>query len=126
MGITDIMGIETIEILIIAMFFIGFYGVITTTNIVKSIVFIIILETAVIMFFLSIGYHVGILPPIGGEPDIYNMADPLPQALMITAVVIGLTGTAVNIIVFITLFRKHGTANWEVAARKNKEEFADE
>lgn len=113
------MSASILEMMIIAVFFIGLYGLITTTNIIKSIIFISIMETAVIMFFLSIGYHSGIMPPIGAVLDPNTVADPLPQAFMITAVVIGLCGTAINIVMFITLFRQYGTANWETARIKN-------
>ncbi|MCL1988890.1 MAG: cation:proton antiporter subunit C [Firmicutes bacterium] len=116
------METELIEILTLVLFFVGFYGLITSTNIVKSIVFISILETSVVLFFLGIGYHTGIMPPIGADLDPTAVADPLPQALMITAVVIGLTGTAVNIVMFITLFRKYGTASWENLKIKNAEQ----
>ena len=115
------MDANIIEILTVAVFFISFYGLITTTNIIKSIVFISMMETAVIMFFIGIGYQAGILPPIGINLDPATVADPLPQAFMITAVVIGLCSTAVNIIMFITLFRKYGTANWETAKKENME-----
>ncbi|MCL2016838.1 MAG: cation:proton antiporter subunit C [Defluviitaleaceae bacterium] len=113
---------EIVEILTLVLFFVGFYGLITTTNIVKSIVFISLIETAVVLFFLGIGYQMGIMPPIGTDLDYANVADPLPQALMITAVVIGLTGTAVNIVMFITIFRKYGTASWENLKNKNSEQ----
>jgi len=117
---------DIVEVLVIIVFFISFYGLITSHNIVKSIVFAVMKETAVIMFFLGIGYQTGILPPIlspVGEyfSDINNVADPLPQALMITAVVIGVCSTAVNIVVFITLYRDLGTANWDTAKKKNAE-----
>ena len=113
---------KIVEIIIMAVIFISFYGLMTTRNIVKSIVYITIMETAVIMFFLGIGYHSGILAPIGVGLDPQVVADPLPQAFMITAVVIGLCGTAVNIIMFITLFRKYGTASWVTAKNKNAEQ----
>lgn len=111
-----------VEIVIMAVIFLSFYGLMTTRNIVKSIVYITVLETAVIMFFLGIGYHSGILSPIGADLDPQAVADPLPQAFMITAVVIGLCGTAVNIIMFITLFRKFGTVHWVTAKNKNAEQ----
>lgn len=99
---------QIIEIFTIIAFFLGFYGLITTSNVIKSIVFIVVMEVAVIVFFLSIGFGVGVVPPIA--PDAYNLenvAAPLTQALMITAVVVGLATTAINITMFITLFRKH-------------------
>ena len=113
------MDSNIIEIITVAVFFISFYGLLTTTNIIKSIVFISIMETAVIMFFLGIGYRSGILPPIGLNIEPGTVADPLPQAFMITAVVIGLCGTAVNIVMFVTAFRKYGTANWNTAKDMN-------
>jgi len=113
---------DYIELFAVAMFFISFYGLITTSNIVKSIIFLVMKETAVIMFFLTIGYQSGILPPIGVDLDPSIVADPLPQALMITAVVIGLCSTAVNIVMFITLFRGFGTANWSSAKTKDAEQ----
>ena len=74
---------------------------------------------AVIMFFLSLGYESGIMPPIG--PNRENVADPLPQALMITAIVIGVAVTAVNLTMLISLCRQSKTADWDIVQRKNME-----
>ncbi|MCL2416250.1 MAG: cation:proton antiporter subunit C [Defluviitaleaceae bacterium] len=117
------MNFEIVELFAIIMFFIAFYGLITSRNIIKSIAFTVMLETSVIMFFLVIGYRSGLLPPIGvGDLENFDhIADPLPQALMITAVIIGLSSTAVNIIMFITLFRKHQSAEWDVVKTKSSE-----
>jgi len=120
MGLT--LDADIVELLSVAMFFISFYGLITTRNIIKSIIFIVMKETAVIMFFLGIGYQSGVLPPIGAYVDPGLVADPLPQALMITAVVVGLCSTAVNIVMFITLFRQYGTAHWITVKNKNTEQ----
>lgn len=115
------MDFATLEVLTVIMFFIGFYGVIVSRNIIKSIVFISVMETAVIMFFISLGYYVGIMPPIGTHEYYARLADPLPQALMITAIIIGLALTAVNITMLITLFRKYKTTDWEMAGKKATE-----
>jgi len=116
---------DWLEILIIGMFFTSFYGLVSSNNMMKSIVFTVLMEAAVIMFFLSIGYRTGILSPIGANVTSGGpVADPLPQALMITAVIIGLTSTVVAITMFITLFRQHRAAEWE-AIRKASEEGAD-
>jgi len=98
----------------IGMFFLGFFGIITTNNIIKSVIFIVLMETGVIMFFLSVGVSAGILPPIADHLYEYgNIADPLPSALMITAIVIGLSVTAINITMLMTLLRKYRTADWD-------------
>jgi len=113
-----------VEFIAILMFFIGFYGLITKRSMIKSIVFVLIMEVAVIIFFLSIGYNSGVIPPIGGALAPGEVADPLPQALMITAVIVGLATTAINITMFITLFRKYHSANWDRVCKQTNEETA--
>jgi len=113
---------QIIEIFVIAMFFISFYGLIVSKNAIKSIVFIVLMESAVIMFFLSLGYSSGIIPPIGQNLELAeNVADPLPQALMITAIIIGLSITAINITMLITLCRKLKTTDWDIIRKKSVE-----
>ncbi|MCL2287442.1 MAG: cation:proton antiporter subunit C [Firmicutes bacterium] len=106
-------GVEVIELFAIVMFFISFYGLISSKNVIKSIVSILLMEVAVIVFFLGIGFTGRAVPPVGTDLiTLEYVADPLPQALMITAVIVGLATTAINITMFITLFRKYKTADW--------------
>jgi len=112
-----------VEIAAIGMFFLGFLGLITTRNIIKSVIFIVLMETGVIMFFLSIGVSAGFLPPIAEHLAEYdNLVDPLPSALMITAIVIGLSVTAINITMLMTLLRKYRTADWVAVQEAVREE----
>jgi len=101
----------------IAVFFLGFYGLITSKNIIKSIVSIGLMEVAVVVFFLSLGFVDGMRPPIGLGMQTQNVADPLPQALMLTAIIIGLTVTAVNLTMLISLYRECKTTDWEIAKK---------
>ena len=114
--------LDIIEIGAILLFFIAFYGLITHEKMIKSVVCTIIMATAVIFFFLSIGFRQGILPPIGAEfAYVEQIADPLPQALMITAIVIGVAMTTINITMLTSLFRKYKTTDWDVAKQKSLE-----
>jgi len=116
------MNVEIIEFICIAVFFACFYGLITSNSILKSIALVLVKEGAVIMFFLSMGFNSRAVPPIG--PTIQYMeyvADPLPQALMITAVIVGLATTAINITMFITLFRKFKSADWNEVKKLSAE-----
>ena len=108
-----------VEIFSAALFFISFYGLIISRNIIKSIVSIGLLEMAVIMFLVSIGFSNGMMPPVGRNLE--HVADPLPQAMVITAIVIGITVTAVNITFFISLCRQYKTADWDSVKKKNTE-----
>ena len=106
------------------MFFIGFYGLITSKNAIKSIVFVSVLEMAVIIFWVSLGFRSGMLPPVRHflYEDMLYVADPLPQALMITAIIIGMSVTAANIVMLITLVRKIKSTDWDVLKEKSAEQ----
>ena len=108
-----------IEYFSVAMLFISFYGLITSKNIIKSVVSIGLMEIAVVMFFLGIGFTDSARPPIG--QNLENAADPLPQALVITAIIIGIAVTAVNLTVLISLYRQNKTTDWDAVANKNAE-----
>jgi len=106
-----------IEISSVIVFFLGFYGLITSKNVTKSIISTVLLEIAVVMFYLSLGYADGMTPPLGANTA--NTADPLPQALVITAIIIGIMVSAVNITVLITLCRKERSTDWDIIKMKN-------
>ena len=115
---------DIVELSAVLMFFISFYGLISTRNIIKSIVFIVMMEVSVVMFWLSFGFMRGIAPPIMASMEgleLQYIADPFPQALMITAIIIGLSITAINTIMFITLYRKYKTTDWNVARQRSLE-----
>lgn len=105
---------ETVSVVI---FFIGVYGLVARRNIIKSIISIVVMEVAVILFFLTINFTDDSIPPIGTE-GAAQFADPLPQAIMITAIVIGVGMVAVALTLFITLHHRYGTTNWEKAKIK--------
>jgi multicomponent Na+:H+ antiporter subunit C len=93
-----------------ALFLVGLYGVITRRNLVKIAISLSIMEISTFLFFALIGYVSGGVAPIvnPAEPDkIY--VDPLPQALVLTAIVIGLATTALMLAVIIRLYRKYKT-----------------
>ena len=102
-----------IELASIALFFICFYGLITSKKMIKSVIFLIVLQSAVILFFLSIGYQGGNVPPIGDYFEhLEYVADPLPQALMITAIIIGVAVMTILLTMLMSLFRSYQTTDW--------------
>lgn len=106
---------ENISILL---FFLGVYGLIARRNIVKSIISLGIMQMATILYFISANEESGSLPPIGALGDTALVADPLPQALMITDIVIGVGITAAGLTMFIHLYHRYGSTNWLKVKRK--------
>jgi len=104
------------EIGAIVIFFLGVYGMIVHRNIMKSILSLSVMDAAVILFFLAGGGSGSTAAPIGSEIA-SGAADPIPQALMITAIVIGVAVTAVALTMLIYIHNKYGTSNWEKAGK---------
>jgi len=89
---------------------IGLYGVLVKRNLIKIIIGLSIMEYAIFLFFAVIGYREGGTAPIitkGFEKAIF--VDPLPQALVLTAIVIGLAVTALLVAIAVRIYEKHGT-----------------
>jgi multicomponent Na+:H+ antiporter subunit C len=62
------------------------------------------------LFFAMVGYIDGGVAPIVDPADPVKVyVDPLPQALVLTAIVIGLATTSMLMAVIIRLYRKYGT-----------------
>ncbi len=92
------------------LFLTGLYGVITRRNLVKIAISLSIMEFSIFLFFALIGYIEGGVAPIVDPADpARTYVDPLPQAMVLTAIVIGLATTAMLMAVIIRIYRKYGT-----------------
>jgi multisubunit Na+/H+ antiporter MnhC subunit len=92
------------------LFLVGLYGVITKRNLIKIAISLSIMEFSTFLFFALIGFKEGGVAPIVDPADPVRIyVDPLPQALVLTAIVIGLATTAMLLSVIIRLYRKYGT-----------------
>ncbi len=101
-------------ILCFALFLIGLYTAIVKKNIVKIVIGLAIMEIAVNLFLVLLGYKkdgtAPIIDPQTNMLDFFTRAvDPLPQALVLTSIVIGLSVTALAIALCIRLYEKYGT-----------------
>ena len=100
----------SVYILCLILFCIGLYCVLRKRNIIKIIIGLGIIEYAVNLFFVLIGYHAhGKAPILAKDQAVLNMVDPLPQALVLTAIVIGLATTALLVGIAIRIYEKYGT-----------------
>lgn len=100
----------SLYLLCLILFCVGLYGVLRKRNIVKIIVGLAIMEYAMNLFFVLLGYRFHGRAPIDAQDQtILNMVDPLPQALVLTSIVIGLGVTALVISIALRIFEKYGT-----------------
>jgi multicomponent Na+:H+ antiporter subunit C len=91
----------------------GLYCLVAKKNIVKKIIGVVIMDYAVNLYLIIVGYkHNGIAPIVdrGTTPEMLErFVDPLPQALVLTSIVIGLGVLALMVAMVIRLYEKHGT-----------------
>jgi multicomponent Na+:H+ antiporter subunit C len=100
----------TLYLLCLALFCVGLYGVLRKRNLVKIIIGLGIIEYSMNLFFVLLGYRFHGRAPIDAQTqNILNMVDPLPQALVLTSIVIGLGVTALLISMAIRIYEKYGT-----------------
>jgi multisubunit Na+/H+ antiporter MnhC subunit len=96
--------------LCLILFCVGLYAVLRKRNLIKIIIGLIICEYAVNLFLVLFGYKMnGRTPIYSPDQGITNMVDPLPQALVLTAIVIGLATTAFIVGLAIRIYEKYGT-----------------
>jgi multicomponent Na+:H+ antiporter subunit C len=100
----------TLYVLCFLLFMTGFYGVITRRNLIKIAISLSIMEFSCFLFLALLGYVNGGEAPIVDPADPVKVyVDPLPQAMVLTAIVIGLATTAMLMAVIIRIYRKYGT-----------------
>ena len=105
-----------ITITLFAMILLGIYGVATRSNLIKKIIMLNVMGDAINMLFILIGYRIvfPVFPPIYERhitfAEFLNRAvDPVPQALVLTAVVIGMAMNILLTTYAIQFHRLHGT-----------------
>lgn len=83
--------------LIFILFLVGIYGMLEKRNLLKKVMGMNIMQVAVIAFFLALGQKTGATLPIlmPGVTDADKYVNPLPHALMLTAIVVSLSTTGV-------------------------------
>lgn len=92
---------------------VGIYGIITRRNLVKILLALNIMETGINLLLVAFGYFEGGKTPIITAPvnagSAVGFVDPLPHALVLTSIVIGLGTTALALTLTLRFFHKHRT-----------------
>ena len=104
----------------ITLMMIGLWGMIAKRNLVKKIIGMSIFQTAIILFYISIGAKKGGTIPIIMEPGGHGSAqevvvhaadyiNPLPHVLMLTAIVVAVATLGVALSLAIKIYQRYGT-----------------
>ncbi|MGQ8366834.1 cation:proton antiporter subunit C [Alteromonas sp. 1036] len=107
--------------MIIAVMMVGLYTLISRTNLMKKLAGLSMFQTAVILFYVSLGKVTeGTVPIIDQGYTLYS--NPLPQVLMLTAIVVGVATTALGFALVIRIKESyHSIEENEIEAMDGKE-----
>jgi len=107
--VTGVLGLWNYWI-VIFMMMTGLYIVMSRENLIKKMMGLNIFQVSVILFYISMGKVKGGTPPIimeGAENVVYS--NPLPQVLMLTAIVVGAATTAVGLALVVRIGEAYGS-----------------
>jgi multicomponent Na+:H+ antiporter subunit C len=100
-------------IYIVILLLIGILILLTTSNLIKKIIGLGLFQSAILLFYISLGKVDGAIAPIidtkHGAAVLYS--SPLPQVLMLTAIVVGLATFAVAMNLIIRINEQFSSIN---------------
>lgn len=104
-ALTDLFHYWVFVVLLI----IGFYGVMTRSNLMKKLLGLSIFQSAVFLLFISMGNVEGGTAPIvldGNWDQVFS--NPLPQVLILTAIVVGISTLALGLAIVVRIKEAYG------------------
>lgn len=98
-----------VYLVFVATFAVGLYVLIDSPNLVKKVIGLNLVQVSVFIVLLGAGYVEGATPPLlpAAEPH----ANPLPHAIVLTAIVVGVALTAVALALVVRLHSEFGSVD---------------
>ncbi|HIP17228.1 MAG TPA: hypothetical protein EYG76_02855 [Methanothermococcus okinawensis] len=103
---------------------VGLYGFFFVDNIIKKVIALSIIENGVNLTLVSMGYREGgyapiYLPTLKFQLFSTNMAYPLPQALVLTNIVIGASMLAIMLALSVVFYKKYKTLKTSIILKED-------
>jgi multicomponent Na+:H+ antiporter subunit C len=111
-------------ILIAILIGIGLYGMTIKRNLLKKVIGMTIFQTAIYLLYIQGATKLGGTIPvlsieIGTDPALY--INPLPQVIVLTAIVVGVAITGVALSLLLVAYRKYGTLDEDLLLQRMRE-----
>ena len=112
------------EAVAMLLFGIGFANLMFQKNLIKKIIGLNIMDTAIYLFLAEKGYIAGRMPPIvvDGIQNVEAYINPIPSGLVLTGIVVSVSVTALMLSLTIRLYKRYHTLDLdEISIRLRKE-----
>ncbi len=96
-------------IAVAVLLFIGLFALVSRKNLIKIIMSIHVMGSAVNLFLISLGYREGSIAPIFTNAPDLQMVMPAPQALTLTSIVINIAVVALMLSFAIIIYQDTGS-----------------
>ena len=118
--INNFLATKGIYSLVLILLFLGLYGMIVSNNYMKKMMAMNVMQVAVIIFYLCFAQKAGgMIPILNGlttDPNAY--INPLPHALMLTAIVVSLGTTGVALALLMRIKETYGSVEEDEVLRR--------
>jgi multicomponent Na+:H+ antiporter subunit C len=91
----------------------GLYLVVGDRNLVKKIIGMNLFQTGIFLFFITSAVVDGGAPPVIAD-GVQTYVSPLPHVLILTAIVVGVSLTAVALTLVVRIYSEYGTLREDV------------
>ena len=112
------------EAVSVILFGIGFTTLLLNRNMIKKIMGLNIMDTAIYLFLAEKGYITGRIAPIvvDGVQSVEKYINPVPGGLVLTGIVVSVSVSAVMLSLTMRLYKRYGTMDLdEISAQLRKE-----
>lgn len=98
---------------------IGLYTLIDANNLIKKVIGLNVFQVGIFLFFITAAYVDGGRPPIVNGATDAPAVNPLPHVLILTAIVVGVSITALALALIVRIYDEYGTLDEGVIRRMN-------
>lgn len=105
--VVDLLVTKHAYLVVVALLATGAYVMIESPNLVKKVIGMNVFQTGIFVFFITSGFRTGGRSPIVTKPGPY--VSPLPHVLILTAIVVGVSLTAVALALVVRVYAAYGT-----------------
>lgn len=112
------------EAVAMILFGIGFGNLLLQSNLIRKIIGLNIMDTAIYLFLAEKGYIAGHVAPIvtDGVQDAAVYINPIPSGLVLTGIVVSVSVSALMLALTIRLYRRYQTLDLDEISRRLKKE----
>ena len=112
------------EAVAMILFGIGFGNLLLQPNLIKKIIGLNIMDTAIYLFLAEKGYIAGRVSPIvtDGVQSVEAYINPIPSGLVLTGIVVSVSVTALMLSLTIRLFQRYHTLDLDEISKQLKKE----